>query len=85
MTAPSDKLPKWPEWRGAMDVDEALEYQTALTDAWESRCRLAVEALGRASELLHQGFADDSEKIDTALPVIDNNLDAIGPLPERDP
>jgi hypothetical protein len=37
-----DKLPEFPQmpWRSS-----PIAYQTARADAWESRCRLAVEAL----------------------------------------
>jgi len=81
----TDKLPEWPRMNTALawfGVDEPgaiceLEEQTRQIEFWESRCRLAVEALDQIRSFM--------ANIGDAEYAAENVLKAIGPLPEKQP
>jgi hypothetical protein len=88
----TDKLPEWPfpvrpdcahlsEWK--------LERQMALVAYWESRCRLAVEALQEVEARYFQALIKTEEATGTLVNEMVRPAalarQAIGPLPDKQP
>jgi len=70
-------MPEWPEWPQTIDsYDDEIGYERARADAWEARCRLAVEAL---TKIMHDRNEYNISHWDEAQSAIA----AIGPLPAK--
>jgi hypothetical protein len=90
MAEQSDKLSDWPELRRSHDesdccanADAAINYQRALSAAWESRCRVAVEALALAMEFISYPLTTDRDYAkESRWEKLQASIAAIGPLPE---
>jgi hypothetical protein len=78
-----DKLPEFPQmpWRSS-----PIAYQTARADAWESRCRLAVEALKYVETRCFPDWSiDDEQRVDSIFKRVSRTLDKVRELPQAQP